>query len=249
MNRSAKIFVVGLLWLVGCVAVPAELLFLQIRGGLDLFGYTVATYVPVGAMIAGLVATLAYYIGSLAMRVRPAKMMLVAILTVSAGTVYVLDSVGYGLMRVDRASLADTGTLEQFLGTSLANSPLRIGVAASSSADAAGSSSGASAAATPAGVAQTASDSNANVQEIGSGVSTAVTSSQSMVPSSNGNPLGGVQSRVAGMQAYGSSLLEHSVVVEQAGLQMAGFLLAGLLAFTHLRIRSDRDPDKPFFLK
>ena len=30
---------------------------------------------------------------------------------------------------------------------------------------------------------------------------------------------------------------------------MAGFLLAGLLAFTHLRIRSDRDLDKPFFLK
>jgi hypothetical protein len=247
MNRSAKIFVVGLLWLVGCVAVPAELLFLQIRGGLDLFGYTVATYVPVGAMIAGLVATLGYYIGSLAMRVRPAKMMLVAILTVSAGTVYVLDSVGYGLMRVDRASLTDTGSVEQFLGTSLENSPLRVGVAAGSSTDAAGSPSGASAA--PAGGAPSVSDSNANVQEIGSGVSTAVTSSQSMVPSASGNPLSGVQTRVAGMQAYGSSLLEHSTVVEQAGLQMAGFLLAGLLAFTHLRIRSDRDPDKPFFLK
>src|SRR5579871_1845639 len=68
------------------------LLFLEARGGQPLFSYTVLNYVPAGAIGAGLLVAAGLFASALLLRARPAPFLLIALIAISAGTIFVAQS-------------------------------------------------------------------------------------------------------------------------------------------------------------
>jgi hypothetical protein len=244
MNRITRNLVVVLLVAVSSLIVAAALIFVELRSGRQLYGYTLWTYVPAGAIGAGLVAAAGFYLAFRVLRVRPSKLALIAVVVFAAGTVFLVDSVDFGLSTTDRRSIADAAAFTQFLGNSLANSPLKIAFAGASDS---GSSSGSGTVSDQVmgAVPQVASDNDASVQTISGGVQNALASNK-VNPA---NAFSGVQQRVAGMQAFGSGVASHGAMLEFAALQFAGFVLGGLFAFSQLRSISYCDSCEAFLSK
>jgi hypothetical protein len=233
MSRIVRNLIVIFLGAASSLIVASVLFWLALRGGRSLFSITVASWVPAGAIGAGVVAAAGYYAGSRLLRLRPARIMLAAILLFSAGTVYLMDSVDFGLMRINRKSIHGVGSMGGFVSEALAQSPLRMAFAGGGSGDAASStgaapSSGAAAAAV-------AGDSNSSVAGIGGGVQGMLNTGNALSADNMGDAMSGAKQRLQGVQAFGSTMLSHGWWLWTATLQFVGFALAGLVAFIALR--------------
>lgn len=140
MNRIVRNLIVILLAAVSCLVVAAVMFFAELRGAHPLFGTMANSYIPEGAIIAGLLAAGGFYAGSRLLRLRPARIMLAAILLLSAGTVYLMDSVEWGLAMTTPTSIRGARSTTAFVANALVQSPLRMAFAGgSSSSDQAGS--------------------------------------------------------------------------------------------------------------
>ena len=93
MNRITRNLIVVLLGIGSSLITAAVLVFVELRSGQSLFSETALTYVPVGAIGAGLVSAVGYYLGSRIMRLRPPTAMLIAIVAIAAGSVFAMDSI------------------------------------------------------------------------------------------------------------------------------------------------------------
>jgi hypothetical protein len=240
MNRITRNLAIVSFVAVSCLLAVASLVFVELRFGTPILNYTVYSFVPAGAIAAGLAAAAAFYLGSLALRVRPATAIFGVVVLAAAASVFVADSVDYGLMTVNRKSIADVSSFGNFMAYAMTNNPL-IGAFTGNNGRSGGHSSGSSgpgnsAAAGAAPVAsQVANDSNSSVAGIGGGVSGMLATGNALSADNVSNSMSGVEHRIEGLQSLTAGVVSHAWVLELAGLQLVGFALGGLLACYHLR--------------
>ena len=195
MNRIVRNLIVILLGAASSLAVASLLFLLELRGGRSLFSITVASWIPAGAIGAGLVAAAGYYASSRLLRLRPARVMLAAILLLSAGTVYLMDSVDYGLMRVNRKSIHGAAAIGGFVSDALVQSPLRAAFAGSGGSAAGGSTPSAGAMSAVAG------DNNSSVQGIGGGVQGMLDTGDALSADNMSDAMSGAKQRICAARA------------------------------------------------
>ena len=230
MNRITRNLLAMLMAVVCCALTAGAFLFAELRFGQPLFFFTAWTYVPLGAIGAGLVAAMGYYVSSLVLRARPLKVMLVGIVVLAAASVFVVDSAEYGLMTVNPTSIRGAGAWGEFLAKSMTTSPLIQAFSGGSGSDASSGGGGGSQQ-----MASLAGDNNQSVQGIGGGVQGMLTSADAVSTDNPNGALAGISRRAEGVQAFGSGVLSHSRALGIAGAQTAAFALAALLAYFGLR--------------
>ena len=233
MNRITRNLAVLLCAAVASLATIAALLFFQTRSGRPLYDFAVLNYIPAGAIGAGLIAAVVMLGCALLLRARPAPIVLIGLVVVSAGSVFLAQSAEVTLAPVGRAAAADPATFGQLLLTSVLHSQLQF-------TDPSHESSSSSSSPLNPGVAhalpQTAGDSDAQVQGISSGVQ-GVVASQDVGANVSA---GGVQ-RIGeigdDLHSIGSTVQNHGAQWLTMALQAVGFLLGGLLVYSFLRSR------------
>ena len=226
MNRILRNLIVIFLAAASCLTVAAVLFFAELRGARSLFGTMVDSYIPAGAMAAGLLAAAGFYLGSRLLHLRPARIMLAVILVLAAGTVVLMDSIDFGLRMVKPGSIHGFAATAEFVGNALAQSPLRAAFLGTSGSSGAGAAPG---------MAATAGDNNSNVQGIGGGVQGMLNTGNALSADNMSDAMASARQRLQNVQALGSSVLSQGAWLWLATLQFVGFALAGVLAFVALR--------------
>jgi hypothetical protein len=242
MNRITRNLAIVFLLAVSSLIAVAVLIFIELRLGQPIFTYTVYSFVPAGAIAAGLLAASGFYLGSLALKLRPAKAMFGVVVLLAIASVFAVDSVDYGLMTVNRKSITDASSFGNFMTYAMTNNPLigaftgHNGSSGSSSGSSGSSGLGNAAVAGAAPVAsQVSNDSNSNVAGIGGGVSGMLATGNALSADNVSSSMSGMEHRMEGLQSVASGVVSHAWVLELAGLQLLGFALGGLLACYHLR--------------
>jgi hypothetical protein len=231
VNRSTRNLVVILLAIACSLVLATVCFFLEWKGERPLISYMLWSYFPAGALAAGLVAASGVFVGARMLRTRPTRMLLVAILAISAGMVYLMDSVEYGLQTDARRLVTDVPSAGQFVQVALLQSPLREAFSGYSPGD--GESPRSSASASP--MVQVSSANNASVEGIGAGVQGLMASSNALSADNMSSAFSGAGQRVAGLKSFGAGVLSHSGWLVMAASQWVGFMLAGLLVYSYLR--------------
>jgi hypothetical protein len=217
-------------------AVAGYLIFLEARGGDELFGYMVKTHIPMGAILAGLVGALGYLVGSLVLRLRMAVFDLLAILGVSALIVLMVQSAEFGLFMggqpKDEAVTKSVGAMAKFMGTSLLHPPMKYWT----TGDVGNGYTAASVLLNPGTQAEGAmpradSNSDSHVTEIGGGLS-GMMATQDVGQTKVGRSLTSLDS---GVESLGGGLQSHSAEWLQAVLETTGFAFGGIVMFIIVR--------------
>lgn len=235
MDRILRNLAVVLLGAATSALTAAVLVFLELRGGQTLFGYTAWSFVPVGAIGAGLLGSLGYLVSALALRIRPGMILLVGVFTVSAATHLYVGHLDNGLMMApNRSALMYPKAFTQFAAASLVHTrlpsmSLGLGGGSSSSESADSGSSGS----TPEGPRiDTQGDSNAEGMAQGVG--------GMLAKADMGTQLGagdtGKLSKISGnVQAINQGVENNGLAWVMAVLQIAGFAVGGLMVASYLR--------------
>src|SRR3954463_9328108 len=124
MNRITRHLAILFLLAVSSLIAVAVLILIELRLGQPIFTYTVSSFVPAGAIAAGVLAACISYVGSLALRLRPAKAMFGVVVLLAIVSVFAADSVDYGLMTVNRNSITDASSFGRFMAYAMTNNPL-----------------------------------------------------------------------------------------------------------------------------
>jgi len=213
------------------------LLFLEARGGQPLFSYTVLNYVPAGAIGAGLLVAAGLFASALLLRARPAPFLLIALIAISAGTIFVAQSAEMMLPFGGRSATSDPATFAQFLANAVVHTPLHSqdSQSTNSSSESTPSTMGLARA-----VPQSGPENNAAADSIASGVQ-GVVASQDMAANVSS---GGVQ-RIAqindGIHSINAAVQSHGTLWLQMVLQFVGFSAGSVLVFLFLRSRPHCD--------
>lgn len=233
MNRMTRNIVVLLSAALPGLGAVLTLLFFEARTGRPLFAYVPTGYIPAGAIGAGLVAGLGLLCCAMILRARPAPVVLIGVVALSAGVVFLAQSAEYAMGPSGRGAAADVSTFSQFLSNAVVNSPLRPqGSTSSSSSNASAPSTFGVGQAIPQG----GGESNAQVDSLSSSVQGVVASQDVAVSVSSG----GVQ-RVTQIGDDISSI--HSAFQSRGTqwlllvLQFLGFSVGSLVVFALLRGR------------
>lgn len=210
------------------------MLLLEARNGFPLFGYSVAGYIPVGAIGAGLLPAAALLGTALLLRARPAPVTAVALVLISAGTVYLVQSAQLTLPSAGRVMSSDPLAFAQYLAASATHSQLEFTDPRTTSQvqSNALNPNAAAAAAMP----QRGAEGDATVQSIGGSV-------QGMVASQDmgSGMASGTQQRISqigdGIHDIRSTVQDHGSQWLLMALQLVGFSLASLGVYSLLRSR------------
>jgi hypothetical protein len=233
MNRATRNVAVVLGGTLASLITACVLLFLEARTGHSLFGYSLATYVPAGAIGAGLVAAAGLLVCARLLRARPAPAVVIALLLVAAGTVYVVQSADVTLSSAGRVAAQDPASFLQFVVNATIASPLEFSGPHSPASSS--SSTGLNPAAGRA-IPQSGAENDAQVQSISSGVQ-GVVGSQDM----GTNVAAGGAQRISqlgdNIQSLSSNVQNHGAQWVVMTLQVLGFSIGGLLVYSFLRSR------------
>jgi len=226
MNRIARTLGVVLFGAATSALTAALLIYFEARTGHTLFGYAIATYLPVGAIAAGFLGALGYLAGSLVLRIRPVYIVLPAMVLAAAASVFLAQSGEFSLFLGAKGETKDAATFSQFLVNAMAKSPLRFGFAGASGSNAATPASvpGAAAAA-PQG------PSDRRVDGISSGV-------QGMLAAPDVTNSAAAQHMTQiddGIQSFGKGIESHGDLLIITALQFIGFSFGALVVFVFLR--------------
>lgn len=241
MNQLVRNLGIVLFGAVSSLATASGLIFFEARTGQSLFGYSLYTYVPLGAIGAGLIAALGYALGSLLLHSRPARVILPAIVLVAAGTVFIAESAEFAIFMGAKGEAQSIGAFGQFLVNAVAQSPLKPG--GSSSSDDVSKASGqpsAEARAVPA-----ANSGDERIQGIGQGV-------QGMMAApdvSNSAAVHRMNAIDDHLQAMSKSLESHNLLLTIAFTEFAGFTLGAIGIYAWLRRRCYCEECGVFFSK
>jgi hypothetical protein len=234
MNQITRNLILVVLGIVSSLIAAVVMVFAELQSGSALFSYTVATYIPEGAIGAGLLAAAGFYLGAMILRVRPPRLMLIPIVLLAAVSVFSIDTVEYGVAMFTRPSLTNVASVGRFLSLSFENSPIKAAFEGDGSSSDSGSSSSGSAKASE-NMPSLAGENNAGVQGIGGGVQGMLASGNALSADNIGTSMSGLQKRLQSMKSLGAGALDHAAVLELAALQFVGFSIGGLLVFWRLR--------------
>jgi hypothetical protein len=134
MNWTTRNLIVVALGAATSLITIAVCLYLEAIDGRTVFGINGQTftggpmlaYIPVGALVAGFLSSLGYLAGSLMLRNRPAILTLVAILTLSVGMVYTVQSAEVEYYAGARGTTKNLKTFALFMVHSATHSRLRL---------------------------------------------------------------------------------------------------------------------------
>lgn len=233
MNRITRNIAVVLGATLASLITACGLLFLDARTGHSLFGYSVATYVPIGAIVAGLIAAAGLLVCALLLRSRPAPLVAIALLLVAAGTVYVVQSADATLSSVGRVAAQDPASFLQFVINAAVNSPLDFSDAHPSASLAASTPLNPAAGRA---IPQTGAENDAQVQSISSGVQ-GVVASQNMGTTVAAGGARRMAQLGDNIQSLSSNVQNHSTQWVVMALQVLGFSFGSLLVYSFLRSR------------
>lgn len=224
--------------------VVAFLLYFESRDGSILFSYSgqnflgfpFLQYVPLGPIAAGSAGALGYLAAGLALRLRPAAIALVAVLTISGFMVFLAQSAEFALYmegwpQPDGGPTKNLSTFTRFLGKSVTHTPLNFWGADDYEYD----SEDVSAFFRPAGSAPPApslgQSGDSRVDGISGGVS-GMMSSSDISKSSAGQKMGQVGAAVDSIRAR---IKSHGHEWVMLALQTIGFAVGGLVVMRRLR--------------
>ena len=231
--RNLLVIVAGAL---ASVLTAAALFLLGLRGGDSLLDLTAWTYVPVGAICAGLIAASGYYLAARTLRVRPGIILLAGVFAISAGTHLYIRHMDEGvLMATNRPALASPKVFAHFATTSLWSTRLpdmSFGMkrGSSSSASGGGSSSGAPTTDGP----QIDSQGDSQVEGMASSVGTML--SKADMGTQLGAGGGGKITQVGGsIDALGKGVANAGTNSLASMIAILGFALGGVVVYGLLR--------------
>jgi hypothetical protein len=237
MNWIARSLIVAMMGAATSVVVAAVLIYFEARNGQTLFAYSVLNFVPVGAVGAGLVASLGYFLGFLALRVRPTLAVLLGMIAISAGVVFLAQSAEFGLFLGARGTTKSVARFSNFLVKSVVHTPLTLWSAAGSgdgeAMQSAAFAAGGTGFSAPA-MATVSGGGDGRVDSISGGVQ-GVVASQDVSNTSTVRQMTQMDQRI---NSIGSRVKTHGGLWAQLGVQTAGFMLGGVLVFLYLRQRS-----------
>ena len=217
------------------VLTAAVLLFLEARSGQPLFGYQLWQYIPVGAIGAGLVAAIGYVLGSLVLRVRPAQVVAISVVLIAAFTVFMGQSTELSLlMQTGKNAPKDVASFSHVLTQSVTHTQLSFSLGGDSSSDSSSSSSSSSSFGAPPSIPGASGGSDSRVDGISGGVSNMMATQDV----SNMGPVRQMGQMGDNITSIGSGVKNHSTQWFVWALQIVGFSLGGLLAFSYLRTLS-----------
>ncbi len=101
MNRTAQLLVVTALGFVSSMAIAAGLVVLETHAGMPLYDLSVFIVLPIGALLAGMVAASGYYFGALWIGYKPTKLLFLSVALVSLATFFAIHWFDYTLLKVD----------------------------------------------------------------------------------------------------------------------------------------------------
>jgi hypothetical protein len=236
MNWFVRNILVVLFGAATSVAIVGYLLYQEAANGQALFSYNglaianypILAYVPIGAIGAGFVGAVGFLIVSLALRVRPANIVLFSIFMLSAGMVYLAQSVEMELWMGAKGTTKSVVTFSRFLANSAMHSPVHYwstgdGDSSTSSGPAFASGSSPSAPRVASG--------DSRVDGISSGVGGMLASQDA----SNSGAVHQLNQMGDGVQSIGSGVSAHGLQWLLSALQALGFAMGSLLVFFHLR--------------
>lgn len=236
MNWFARNMLVLLLGATTSAVVSGYLIFMEARGGDELFGYMARWHIPLGAILAGLVGATGYLLGALVLRLRMAGFDVLAILGVSVLVVLMVQSAEFGLFMGGQPKIEavtkSMGAMARFMGTSLLHPPMKYwttgDVGNGYTAAAVLLNPGTQAEGT---VPRSGSDTDSHVAEIGGGLS-GMMATQDVGQTKAGRGLTQLDDSV---ESLGGGLQTHGAEWLQAVLETLGFSLGGILAFLIIR--------------
>lgn len=230
MNWFARNAAVVLFGAGTSVATAMALIFLEGRTGTAVFGLTILKVVPLGTIGAGLVGAMGYLAASLALRLRPAMMNLLAIVGVAAGVVFMVQSAEFGYFMGGQvsalAATRDAATFARFMAESVVHSPLALW-----SGD--GEDAGATMFFTRAtgGAQPRIGDADSRVEGLGAGV-------QGVMATQDVSNTAAAQHAAqfgAGLETIGAKVKMHGSLWTMLIVQLMGFAAGGLAVFGYLR--------------
>ena len=233
MNRITRSLAVLLCALLSSLITVSVFLFAEARSGQPLFSYVIANYIPAGAIGAGLIAAVGLLVCAFVLRARLAPVVAIAFCAMSAGAVYVAQSVELTLPSAGHIAAQDPATFLQYLANSTLNSQLQFTNPHSEN------SASASVSVNPGvgkAIPQSGAEGDAQVQSISSGVQ-GVVASQDMgtnVASSGAQRISQIGDNI---QSLGSNVQNHGGQWVVMALQILGFSIGSLLVYSLLRSR------------
>jgi hypothetical protein len=230
MNWFARNAAVVLFGAVTSVATAVALILLEGRTGTSVFGLTFARVVPLGTIGAGLVGAVGYLAASLALRLRPPMLNLLAVLGVAAGVVFMVQSAEFGFFMSGQvsalAATKDAATFARFMGESVVHSPLALWSGDSEDAGATMFFTRGTAAAQP-----RIGDGDSRVEGIGAGV-------QGVMATQDVSNTAAAQHAAqfgAGLETIGAKVKMHGSIWTMLMVQTMAFAAGGLAVFGYLR--------------
>jgi hypothetical protein len=232
MNRITRNLAVVLGAALASTFTASVLLYLEARSGHSLFGYVQWGFVPAGAIGAGLLAAVGLLGCAILLRARPAPVVLIGLIAVSAATVFVVQSAEVTISSAGRVAASDPASFGQFLVNATVHSPIQFSDAGSSSSSATTSLNPGLGRAVP----QTGADNDAQVQSLSTGVQ-GVVAAQDV---GTNVAAGGAQrmSQIGdNIHSIGFNVQNHGGQWLLMGLQFGGFSIGSLLVYSVLRSR------------
>jgi hypothetical protein len=107
MNRITRNLALVLGAALASTFTASVLLYLEARSGHPLFGFMQWGFVPAGAFGAGLVAAVGLLGCAMLLRARPAPVVVIGLMAVSAGTVFVVQSADATISSAGRVAASD----------------------------------------------------------------------------------------------------------------------------------------------
>jgi hypothetical protein len=237
MNWFVRNILVVLFGTATCIATVGYLLYLEAANGEAFFsasGLAIANlrflaYLPIGAIGAGFAGSIGFLAAAMALRVRPANIVLVAIFAIAAGTVYLAQSAEMELWMGATGTTKNMKTFSRFLASSVIHSPVHYWSTGDSDYSTSSSPSFASGS-SPASPRVSGGGDN-RVDGISSGVGGMLASQDA----SNAGPVRQLNQMGVGVQSIGAGVSAHGSQWLLAALQVFGFALGSLIVFIHLR--------------
>lgn len=118
-NRAFQDLIVGGLGFATSVATAMALVYIENQFGVAVYSWSLWIVVPVGAILAGLIASTGYYAGARWFHHRPNSLFLVNVIVISLSTYVMLNWMQYTTLDVDGVPASEILSFGEYLDTSI----------------------------------------------------------------------------------------------------------------------------------
>ena len=107
MKRILQDLVVSAFGATTSIATAIILFLIEVRFGFSLYTWTFWFVIPVGAILAGCIAAVGYYLGARLFSLRPTPLILLNMVAISVGTFFLIHFLGYASLEINGKPVSD----------------------------------------------------------------------------------------------------------------------------------------------